>query len=131
MKVLRLLIGFSIYASLGSCDERELYGSWQCVEIRDAVLKEGPLSDQADIDACREVITFDKFHRFITEGQISPDKLVSYFQYDQRGEHLEVGDNEDYHIIKLTSDTLIMMDTILDGQLKFVDKRKRVYARIH
>jgi len=44
---------------------------------------------------------------------------------------LEVGDNEDYHIIKLTSDTLIMMDTILDGQLKFVDKRKRVYARIH
>ena len=76
MKVLRLLIGFSIYASLGSCDERELYGSWQCAEIRDAVLKEGPLSDQADIDACSVVITFDKFHWFIAEGQISPDKLV-------------------------------------------------------
>jgi hypothetical protein len=131
MKALSLLTVLITYASLGSCDERELYGSWQCVEIRDAVSNSGPFKNVAEIDACGGVLEFGKFNRLISKDEGSAYRYESYYQYNKQGRHLRVGENEDYHVYRLTRDTLIIMDTILDGQLKFLDKRKKVYERIN
>jgi hypothetical protein len=131
MKVVRLLIGLSVFIGLGSCEDTELYGSWQCVEVKDATMFDFPLAKHADISSCSEIIVFDIFHQFITSGQVSEDSLFSYYKYDKKGRHLNIGGNQDFRILRLTRDTLIIKDTILEGQLEFVDNSKRVYAKIH
>jgi len=131
MKLLRFLIAFGIGTSPSSCSEDQLLGTWQCIEIIDAINNGGPFAELADINICAGTITFTKSNTLIAEGEVDGLKSENYFKYNKHGHHLKVGENEDYRVLKLTRDTLIIMDTILDGQLKFVDRRKRVYERIN